>query len=101
MSVLPPTETYKELGSILVSQQSTSELVTTSLEKQIEEARKQACRWGADAIILVSSESSSGLDYSVWSGLKHNETKSNRIVAIRFNDPSKNTYKTVNTTVSK
>lgn len=77
---LPADGTYIELGYMNVSQQSSSELVYTSEEKQITEARIQACRWGADAIVIMRSESNKGSDF--WTGWKDNrETK---IVAIKF-----------------
>ncbi len=77
---LPADGTYTELGYMNVSQQSNSELVQTSEEKQITEARIQACQWGADAIVIVGSSSDKGSDF--WTGWKDNrETK---IIAIKL-----------------
>ena len=81
LSKLPPEGTYEELGMILVSQESSSELFVVSDVKQIKAARKQACRWGADAIVIVYSDADQSSNW--WSG-KVNKTKQNRLVAIKF-----------------
>jgi len=81
---LPEKGTYQPLGSILVSQESTSSLITTSDEEQIKEARIQACKWGADAIVIISSDEARSMTYDVFSGLGSKESKQNRIVAIKF-----------------
>lgn len=80
LGALPKDGTYIELGYMNVSQQSSSELVYTSEEKQIKEARIKACQWGADAIIIMDSQSDKGSDF--WTGWKDNrETK---IIAIKY-----------------
>ncbi|MDF1546100.1 MAG: hypothetical protein P1R58_13485 [bacterium] len=63
-----------------VKQESSSQLVHTSEEKQIQEARIKACQWGADAIVVMGSSNDKGSDF--WSGWKDNrETK---IIAIKM-----------------
>ena len=77
---LPEEGTYVELGYMNVSQESSSQLVHSSEEKQIQEARIQACIWGADAIVVIGSQADKGTEF--WSGWKDNrETK---IIAIKY-----------------
>jgi len=77
---LPDEGTYIELGYMNVSQQSSSELVYTSEEKQIKEARIKACQWGADAIVLMGSQSDKGSDF--WTGWK--DRRETKIIAIKY-----------------
>jgi len=77
---LPKEETYVELGYMNVSQESSSELVYTSEEKQIREARIKACQWGADAIVVMRSESDKASDY--WTGWK--DRRETKIIAIKY-----------------
>jgi hydroxymethylpyrimidine/phosphomethylpyrimidine kinase len=65
---------------MVLEQHSTSELVYTSEEKQILEARKKACEWGADAIVMTGGAVDKGSSF--WTG--YQDQRSNRVVAIRF-----------------
>lgn len=77
---LPEEGTYIELGYMNVSQASSSELVYTSEEKQIKEARIRACQWGADAIVIMGSQSDKGSDF--WTGYK--DSRESKIIAIKY-----------------
>jgi len=77
---LPKDGTYIELGYMSVSQESSSELVYTSEEKQIKEARIKACQWGADAIVIMGSQNNKGSDF--WTGWK--DKRETKIIAIKY-----------------
>lgn len=77
---LPKDGNYIELGYMNVSQQSSSEYVYTSEEKQIKEARIRACQWGADAIVVMGSQSDKGSDF--WTGWK--DRRETKIIAIKY-----------------
>lgn len=77
---LPSERKYIELGYMNVKQESSSQLVSTSEEKQIEEARIKACQWGADAIVVMGSQSNKGSDF--WSGWK--DQRETKIIAIKY-----------------
>lgn len=86
---LPPEGEYEEIGYIIVEQESSSELVYTSEEKQIEEARIKACQWGGDAIVISAGEAKKGSTYGFWSGHQWSDRRSNRIIIIRLIEKSK------------
>jgi hypothetical protein len=71
-----------------VGQSSASELVYTSIEKQIEAARIRACEWGADAIVIAQSQGGKGNTWSAWSGLTYRDERESRVVAIRYVEPA-------------
>jgi len=77
---LPSDKDYEEIGYMTISQESSSALVYTSDEKQIEEARRKACEWGADAIVIMGTNRDKGTDF--WSGYK--DQRSSRVVATRY-----------------
>lgn len=84
IGLLPPAGTYEELGYMTVEQSSTSEFVYTSIDKQIDAARIRACQWGADAIVVVTSDGDKKNTWSFWSGMQYHDERESRIVAIRF-----------------
>ena len=86
---LPPEGEYEEIGYIVVEQESSSELVYTSEEKQIKEARIKACQWGGDAIVIIGAAANKGSTYSVWSGFQWSDKRSNRIIIIKLIEKSK------------
>lgn len=82
---LPPApDSFEEVGYIAVSQSTNSEFFVTSMEKQIEEARVQACQWGADAIFVIDSQGGKDNTWSFWTGLQYWDERNSRIVAIRY-----------------
>lgn len=84
IGLLPTDGSYEEIGYMTVGQSSTSELVYTSIEKQIEAARVRACQWGADAIVVTNSDGGKGNTWSAWSGLTYRDERESRVVAIRY-----------------
>ena len=83
---LPPTDEYIQIGYMIVSQESSSSLVETSNEEQIKAARIQACQWGADAIVIIESESDKGTTFDFWEGTQYYDEKSTRVIAIKFTE---------------
>jgi len=83
---LPPADEYIQIGYMIVSQESSSSLVETSNEEQIKAARIQACQWGADAIVIIESESDKGTTFDFWEGAQYYDEKSTRVIAIKFTE---------------
>lgn len=86
IGILPDEGTFLEVGYMTVGQSSTSELVYTSIEKQIEAARVRACEWGADAIVIAHSDGGKKNTWSAWSGMTYRDERESRVVAIRYVD---------------
>jgi hypothetical protein len=87
IGLLPDAGECEELGYMTVGQSSTSELVYSSIEKQIEAARIQACQWGADAIVVMESQGDKKNTWSFFSGTTYRDERESRIVAIRYVTP--------------
>lgn len=87
IGILPDPGSYEEIGYMTVGQSSTSELVYTSIEAQIEAARVRACIWGADAIVISESQGDKKNTYSFWTGVSYRDERESRIIAIRFKAP--------------